>query len=160
MFLRRISAALLTGLAMMLLAPTPHAVAQSGRQFTSPTGNIDCYMYLDGADNFVSCLVQEANWKNPPRRPADCDLDWAPEELSLGSRKSGTSYRNTVVVGACRGDIGPLCGPNECSTLAYGKSVRVGNLTCTSAKTGVTCTTLQGPKRGFTISRSGYKLIR
>ena len=63
-------------------------------------------------------------------RPANCDLDWIPAELSLGSRR--------VIIGSCRGDVGPMCF-NDCTTLRYGKSVNIGPIRCRSAANGVTC---------------------
>ncbi len=136
------------------------AQSTDSTRFQTPSGNINCAMYADADSHYASCLVKSATWKNPPKRPADCDLDWEPAEASVGSRKKGTVVTNSVSVGACRGDIGPLCEPGGCSTLAYGKSVKVGRITCSSQKSGVTCVSNQGKRRGFTVARAGYTLIR
>jgi hypothetical protein len=137
------------------------AAAQStdSARFQTPSGNINCAMYEDPEGDFASCLVKNSTWKNPKRRPADCDLDWEPAEISVTSEKRGSTITNRIFVGACRGDIGPLCEPDKCLTLTYGKSIKVGRITCTSQKSGVTCVTNRGRKRGFTIARAGYTLI-
>jgi hypothetical protein len=125
-------------------------------RFTSPTGNIDCEMYgIDGSPS-AGCLVENATWKVSPKKPADCDLDWSPTEVYLS-----VEGKPAVSVGSCRGDIGPLCSPagnpDSCVVLPYGKSKSLGIITCTSAKTGITCVTTKGAKRGFTVNKSGYK---
>jgi len=127
--------------------------------FTSPSGNIDCLGITDGTV-FVQCVVQKAEWPRRPRRPASCDLDFSPTEIQLANRK--------VTVGACRGDIGPLClpsGGDRCSVLGYGRSVSIGGISCSSATTGVTCRykrpSAPGNKRpGFRVSRQGYTILR
>jgi hypothetical protein len=147
--------ALSVGMAMSVSFPANAQLTEAIR-FTSPNGNIDCEMYrIDGSPS-AGCLVENATWKGFPKKPADCDLDWSPAELYLS-----IDVKPAVELGVCRGDIGPLCAPtgtpNGCSVLQYGKSKTVGIITCTSAKTGITCVTTKGIKRGFTVSKSGYK---
>jgi hypothetical protein len=164
---RRIYSALLA-LSLISAAATfatvvtsPPAAAQSidSARFQTPTGNINCALYEDPEGDYADCLVKNSAWKNPKKKPADCDLDWEPAEISVTSEKKGSTITNRIFVGACRGDIGPLCEPSKCLTLTYGKSIKVGRITCTSQKSGVTCITTQGRRRGFTIARAGYKLI-
>jgi hypothetical protein len=127
--------------------------------FTSPSGNIDCLGFTDGTV-FVQCLVQKADWPRRPSRPASCDLDFSPTEIQLSNRK--------VTVGACRGDIGPLClpsGGDRCTVLGYGRAVDIGGIRCTSATTGVTCRYKRakrpgGPRAGFRVSRQNYTILR
>jgi hypothetical protein len=137
------------------------AAAQStdSARFQTPSGNINCAVYEDPESDYGSCLVKDSVWKKKAAKPADCDLDWDPTELSVSSQKKGASFVNRTYVGSCRGDIGPLCEPNGCTTLAYGDSIQVGRITCTSQKAGVTCFANKGRKRGFSIARAGYKLI-
>jgi hypothetical protein len=128
--------------------------------FTSPTRNIDCLIVDSDDQTSANCVVKNnAVWKSYKKKPADCDLDWSPTELFLESTQEQTSVINTVAVGVCRGDIGPVC-PGTCRTLGYGKSETIGRITCTSQKTGMTCVTNKGKRKGFTVNRSGYKLIR
>lgn len=142
-----------------LVGVTPQAQAEiEFIQFTSVSKNIDCLVgsESDGAV-FANCLVQNATWKNEKPRPADCELDWDPNELTL-TAPSSTSQRARVSIGGCRGDIGALCGP-ECKVLQYGKSISRGRITCTSSTTGITCATTKGKKLGFLISKSTYKVL-
>ena len=128
-----------------------HATPQRLVHFQSPSGNINCILDATYAD----CLVRRHAWRNPPARPAACDLDWVPSEVSLSGRR--------LSVGACRGDVGPLClgsGGLRCTTLAYGRSVVVGAIRCASARNGVTCRRRDGRRIGFRIAREGYTLFR
>jgi hypothetical protein len=124
--------------------------------FKSPSGNINCIGAA--ADSyepaFVDCLVRKNSWPNKRAKPANCDLDWFPADVGLARRKT--------FVGACRGDIGPLCidPANPCRTLAYGRSVDLGPIRCVSATVGVTCRYRTAPRVGFLIARERYVLYR
>jgi hypothetical protein len=123
--------------------------------FKSPSGNINCMLGNGGGAAYASCLVRHATWRVLPRKPASCDLDFQPTELEISGRN--------LIVGSCRGDIGPLCepsGPDSCHTLAYGRSVTLGPIRCTSAVIGVTCRRTDGRHIGFRIAREGYLLYR
>jgi hypothetical protein len=152
----------LTLLGALLLMGAKPAEAQStdSARFTTPSGNINCAVYEDPEGDYGNCLVKSNTWKNKKKKPADCDLDWEPAEISVISQPSGSTFRNATFVGSCRGDIGPLCAPDACSTLDYGETVKVGRISCTSQKAGITCVTTKGKKRGFTIARAGYTLIK
>ena len=140
----------------MLLAA--FTVALSLVHFQSPSGNINCIGAPAGFGQpaFVQCLVRKHTWPASitPRKPASCDLDFDPYTVSLGNRK--------VSVGSCRGDIGPLCvyTSDKCSTLAYGRSVKIGPIRCTSATAGVTCRYITSPRAGFKIARERYVTYR
>jgi uncharacterized protein DUF6636 len=137
-------------LALALAAcAAPTTSAQSLVHFRSPSGNINCVMFGGGAE----CVVKRQSWPRLPARPAACDLDWVPASLSVsGSR---------VFVGACRGDVGPLCvGEARCRTLPYGHALTLGKARCVSARNGVTCRRLDGRRVGFRIAREGYTLYR
>jgi hypothetical protein len=117
--------------------------------FQSPSGNINC---IGGtAPAYVECLVRRAVWPRTPPKPVGCDLDWESHNLSLGSRR--------VVLGACRGDVGPRCF-HDCTTLRYGRSVVIGPIRCRSAAIGVTCRYARGRLAGFRIAREGYVIWR
>lgn len=154
------------------MCTVPQTVARAAQaqlvstHFTSPSGNIDCQMFrFDkplGADVTVSaeCTVDNATWKNPPKKPADCDLDFDPFEIGLSSDTVGSKAKTTVTVGGCRGDIGPTCSTGDCYTLNYGDSRTVGNVTCTSRRTGITCVSITGKRKGFVAARAKYTIIR
>jgi uncharacterized protein DUF6636 len=152
-------AAAVAAAAALTLAPS--AASVGGLQhFQSPSGNINCIggPAFQGSPAFVECLVQKHTWpaKITPRKPAACDLDFDPFTIALGHRKT--------TVGSCRGDIGPLCvqkfATERCSTLAYGKSVTMGPIRCTSLQAGMECRYTTAPHVGFRIARETYVLYR
>jgi hypothetical protein len=149
--LRRLRLALLPALLAALVAP---AVANADfMHFTTPSKNIDCV--ADFASPSVDCLVQKASWPRVPPKPASCELDWIGTEVALA--------RGRVVVGSCRGDIGPLCvaQTGDCPALPYGKSLTLpSKVRCTSRRAGLTCRARNGAGAGFTVSRSGYRILR
>ncbi len=140
----------------MLAAVLGLALASSLVHFQSPSGNINCICAPPGSlgSAFVDCLVRKNTWPRLRPKPASCDLDWDPTTLSLVHRK--------VIVGSCRGDIGPLCAyaSDRCTTLAYGRHVDLGPIRCASARTGVACRYRTAPRVGFRIAREGYLLYR
>jgi hypothetical protein len=138
----------------------PSARAARTFHFKSPSGNINC----SGSATGVTCLLLHNDWKTLRPRPASCDLDWSPTDMSLflnsRTRKWG------VAVGGCRGDIGPLCyAQDPCAVLKYGASIVTSagsrGIRCTSRATGVTCARfgLGAGARGFRIARQGYALL-
>lgn len=149
--MRRITRTAIVGVALMAL---PAAAQAATVHFTSPSGNIDCRS--DGPGS-VGCVVQKAQWGNAPARPANCEWDWMPSEVFLD--------RRGVRVGACRGDVGPLCvdgvSGDTCTVLRYGRSVRIaGGVRCTSLASGVVCRFNNGRGKGFKVSRQGYTVYR
>jgi hypothetical protein len=147
---------LLVVLAALLAAGAVTSGAQAGLvHFRSPSGNINCLVVTGaGSPDIADCLVRTASWAHRPAKPASCDLDWSAFEIDL--------TRTTVHVGACRGDIGPLCGPGSehCSVLAYGHALTVGRIRCSSAVSGITCRRLDGRHVGYRIAREGYVVYR
>ena len=140
----------------LALALHPAAAPAKLVHFKSPSGNINCIGAAGGSlgPAFVDCLVRKNTWPNRRPKPANCDLDWEPAQVGLSRRKT--------FVGSCRGDIGPLCidPANPCRTLAYGRSVDLGPIRCTSTTAGVTCRYRTVPSVGFRIAREGYVLYR
>jgi hypothetical protein len=157
--MRRIASLITFTLLLLGLQPLGQA-SGADINFTTPSKNIDCLLFDWEGEVIADCLVEQATWKNPPKRPTDCDLDWIPSQAYVSTKKVGTKIVNSVGVGACRGDIGPLCIKDGCTVLAYGKTVKRGSITCTSATTGVTCITTAGPRKGFTVSRASYTLFK
>jgi hypothetical protein len=160
---RRIPILLLTLTFLLAAGPADVVRAQStSTTIRTPTGNIICEFRSDNSDtdsDSVVCGVQESSWKSNPKKPADCDLDWSPNEVGLSSDTNGTTITNLTWVGGCYGGVDmPICPKSSsCTVLFYGKSAQHGRIRCTSEKTGVTCVTTAGKKRGFSVSKSGYK---
>jgi hypothetical protein len=126
----------------VLLLIAPAAQAQDYVAFRSPTGNINCAIFL-GDWPGVRCdlLEYQPSFTSPP---PGCDLDWG------GSFSVGPSGRGEL---GCVGDT--VFDPNA-QTLSYGRSIRMGPFTCTSQETGMTCTNATGG--GFSVAR-GRQII-
>jgi uncharacterized protein DUF6636 len=140
-----------------------HPAARAARtfHFKSPSGNINCY----GGATGVTCLLLHNSWKKLRPRPASCDLDWSPTDMSLFLNSRAKTWG--VAVGGCRGDIGPLCyAQDPCAVLRYGASTTAASggrgIRCTSRASGVTCTRFGAGAglRGFRIARQGYAVLR
>ena len=137
-------------LLLATVAAIPAAATTRIVHFKSPSGNLNCIAGT-APNAFVECLARKATWAHVRAKPANCNLDWAPYNLALNTRR--------VTIGACRGDVGPRCF-NNCSTLAYGKSVNVGSIRCRSAVNGITCRYVSGKLAGFRIAQQGYVVWR
>jgi hypothetical protein len=141
-------------LAAIACAASITSVAQAGTvHFESPSGNINCYVFSTPKSS-ADCIVRTATWPHPPRKPSSCDLDWMPYEVAV--------YGRTVTLGGCRGDVGPRCyaGSGRCEVLAYGSSVTLGTVRCSSATTGVTCRSTVGTRAGFRVARESVVVYR
>jgi hypothetical protein len=110
--------------------------------FQSPSKNIGC-IAIEG-DDYARCDIIERSWK-PPRKPADCDLDWG-HAFGVGPDGAGV---------VCAGDT--VLNP-DAPVLAYGEVSRVGNLECSSTTEGMRCTH-RATGRGFFLSRARYELF-
>jgi hypothetical protein len=117
------------------------ATELAGVQIASPSGNIRCGTY--GAE--TECDLAEADWSVP--RPADCgtaeeSADWEPTAVVLWS--------GVAALGHCGTDT--VLGPDPI-TLGYGTAVEMGDVRCTSLRTGMTCQDLTTGS-GFRVSRT------
>ena len=128
---------------MSSLAASP-ALADDLLFFRSPTGNIGC-MIATGDYPVVRCDLRELTPSNLPA-PLDCDLDWG------HSFEIGPSDRKGYL--ACVGDT--VMDPSAI-TLSYGETITLGNFSCTSEKTGMTCTNPAG--HGFSIAKAKQRLF-
>ncbi len=109
--------------------------------FTSPSGNIGCYIETDD----VRCDIRERTW-TPPPTPATC-----PETTDWGQ---GLQLHAGEPAGfVCAGDTA-LTTENP---LAFGDRVVAGSIECESAPSGITCWDFQSGGE-FTISRERYHL--
>jgi hypothetical protein len=108
--------------------------------FTSPTGNIGCY--IDRAN--VRCDIGDRNWE-PPKAPKSCTLDYGQGiELRTGAAADFV----------CAGDTTLGAG----DALDYGRSIGAGLLICESEESGMTCRDTE-TGRGFTISKESYEIF-
>lgn len=128
--------------AFVLMLGSP-ALASDYIEFKSPTGNISCGLYSDGADTSVRCDMAKLvpSYTTPP---PDCEFDWG-SAFAVGRTGKG--------VLACVSD--PAAGP-DAPVLPYGEAISMGGISCVSAKTGMTCTNAEG--HGFSISKAKQKL--
>jgi hypothetical protein len=116
------------------------AGAESLVGFTSPSGNIGCYVDTD----YVRCDIADRDWAPPPR-PADCEFDYG-QGIAFGTGDAPAFV--------CAGDTALWAG----APLAFGQSVDSGPMSCTSLESGITCLDT-GTGAGFTISRQAYELF-
>jgi len=122
----------LLAVAAVLLIPTASASAFTA--FTSPSGNIGCYV----DSGTVRCDIRAKDWPTP-KRPKSCELDYG-QGVTLG--KTGRARY------ICAGDTALGNG----RPLAYGKTLRSGKLLCKSLTSGMRCTNTS-THHGFVLSR-------
>jgi hypothetical protein len=125
-----------------LLGAAPASAAL--RIFQSPTENIGCAISSGGDGVDARCDIAARNWR-PPAKPASCQLDWGQGVFVGQTGRAGY---------VCAGDTALHEGPR----LAYGRSISLGHLRCTSRTSGVTCTN-RSDGHGFTISRERVLLF-
>jgi hypothetical protein len=110
------------------------------RGFTSPSGNVGCYI----SPSSVRCDIDERDW-SPPPKPADCRLDYGQGIVLFAADRAEF---------ICAGDT--TLGGNP--PLAYGHSIGAGSLVCESAEAGMTCRDNQSG-HGFFIAREAYRIF-
>jgi Family of unknown function (DUF6636) len=110
--------------------------------FTSPTGNIGCYI----DKRSVRCDIDKRDW-DPPSRPARC-----PDQVDYGQGITMKAGGSPAFV--CAGDT-TLGGGDP---LPYGQSIGAGMLRCESEETGMTCRDTE-TGRGFKLSTASYDLF-
>ncbi len=120
------------------------AQAQDYVAFHSPSGNIQCAIF--GGDYAgVRCDMGELT-QTFRQRPAGCEFDWG---FSFGvepeSRKGYLACVSDAVADAAGLELG------------YGQQISLFGLTCTSEKSGMTCTNPAG--HGFSLSKARQDLF-
>lgn len=124
----------------VLLASLPGVV--------TPTGNIHCF-YVPGKPAHLLCEIRRSDYT--AREQAGCHarsgLDWNGWEV----------YATRRALPVCSGGI--LYNSNKdkpvFTTLAYGRTWHFAAFTCTSRRSGLTCTTGKG--HGLFISRQSWR---
>lgn len=106
--------------------------------FASPSGNIWCSISEAGA----RCDIAEKTW-DPGAQPAACTAPvWGPGVLVDGNGPQIVCADASIVGGGG-------------GTLAYGRSVTVGDYACASSEAGMRCVQ-NSTGRGFSLSRRAY----
>lgn len=124
-------------------APSDVRVSAEPAGFSSPSGNIACYLQ----PNSVRCDIAQAEWDptTVPDRPAVCEGVWGDSLQITGTDRADFVCHSDTVFGT-----GPV--------LDYGQSLQVGDVTCTSRQTGVECR-VGASGHGFGLSRTAYQLF-
>jgi hypothetical protein len=130
-------------LALCLLASP--ALADDYIAFHSPSGNIHCGLYVSSDYTGVRCDVYQMTVQSYNKAPADCEFDWG---SSFAVDVTGKGYL------ACVSDA---VADDSGLELGYGQEVSLGGITCSSAKSGMTCQNEAG--HGFTVAKAKQKLF-
>jgi hypothetical protein len=127
--------------ALLLIAFAQPATAGDLITFRTPSNNIHCMGQAEGESGaVVDCeMVEIGRFTLQLKRPKDCEQDWG-QRFSLSDRDGPTM--------GCYGDT--VRDPSS-RLLRYGKSLRIGPLTCASTKKGLTCE--DGGGHGFFLSK-------
>jgi hypothetical protein len=128
----------LAAAALMIAAAAVGASAFKG--FESPSHNIGCVMFEDGA----RCDILHHSWPLP-KKPKSCEFDYG-GSLFVGNRGRG-EY-------GCVSDSAFGVG----SVLPYGESMRKGRFVCRSEEVGVRCVNRRNG-HGFFLSRQRVRLF-
>ena len=130
----------------MRVVPVEEGTSQI-ESFQSPSHNVRCSMGLEAdGTGFIRCDIAEHSWTLPaPQEPCE-DGDW-------GSVATVSTERGEATMGACVSDA---AGGDE--VLQYGHGIRLGELDCRSATTGMTCR-IWSTSHGFVLSKAAYRLF-
>lgn len=123
--------------------PAQFPDAYTGHAFVTPTGNIVCW--IDDAADQWGCLVKERTYAEP-----------AGAEDCLQSFGQGfSSVQGSALMPLCRGGVITAAETGGGAVLPYGQAITVGDVTCGSDESGVTCLD-QASGHGLFLSRAAY----
>src|ERR1700751_5785831 len=111
--------------------------------FQSPSKNISCLVFPDGAQSAIRCDI--AVMETKPKRPADCELEY------------GQAFMMHARGGAERICYGDALTDKVLPVVGYGEIWQRGGMTCTVEQTGVTCS--NADRHGFSLSRAKQELF-
>lgn len=120
--------------------PVAASPASAFKGFESPSHNIGCVMFEQGA----RCDIRHHSWPLP-KKPRSCEFDYG------GSVFVGDKGRGEY---GCVSDSAFGAGP----VLPYGERLRKGRFICTSEEAGVRCVNRRNG-HGFLISRQRVRLF-
>lgn len=118
------------------------ASAEVSVAFTSPSGNIACV--IDGGS--ARCDIAQMTHQDFANPPADCVVDFGAAFAIEAAAAKG--------VALCHGDT--VFAP-DLPMLDYGQVMRIGDVHCTSEKTGMRCANAAG--HGFQIAKARQSLF-
>ena len=99
-------------------------------------------------------------WFHSPSDNINCEVE-APGDVRCETFRPMESvemtWRGTLI--ECHGLRCIANGPVNATTLAYGRSMRVGEFRCTSLRTGIRCLVETRSPHGFLISHSGIRAV-
>lgn len=120
------------------------AVMAEAQQFQSPSGNIRCV--IDDTDvTFVRCDL-EVDQQSYTQRPASCEGEWG---RSFGVTEAGRGFLNCATES--------IDGTSDPVVLPYGVILELDGVSCQSARTGMTCTNVEGG--GFMVRRAEQRVF-
>ncbi len=132
--------------AVVVAVPASAAAAPKTKYFRSPDGKTYCVITkLDSGR--AACDVKQHTYPVPPKPSTCIDNSWG---IGAVVDPAGADYH-------CTGQplwLNPKPGPS----LAVGKSLRLGELSCKSLKGKIRCES-GGDEHGFAISRSALMLF-
>jgi hypothetical protein len=124
-----------------LLVWSASAVALTS--FATPSRNIGCI----GDRTEVRCDIRQTS-ATPPKKPANCRFDWGD---AFSVRPTGRGR------GVCHSDTALPAPGQKIRILAYGTSITLGKITCTSRRSGLTCR--NRGDHGFLLSREKIRVF-
>lgn len=99
-------------------------------------------------------------WFHSPSDNINCEVEAPGDarcETFLPAESVEMTWRGTLI--ECHGLRCIANGPVNATTLAYGRSMRVGEFRCTSLRTGIRCLVETRSPHGFLISRAGISSV-
>lgn len=128
-----------------LMATSTSAAPLSYTTFKTPTGNIECGVFISGkyAESLLRCDIR-TGLKPKVKRPKNCHYDFG-STLLLGA-KGGTK------IGCVSDAVGQVK-----KVLGYGQTLHKGPFTCKSARAGLTCKNTT--RHGFFLSTKRWRRI-
>lgn len=136
-------------LALSIALASSWAIAQGGslQGFRTPSNNIHCMLEDFGAAHppMLRCDMGRVE-SRIPRAPAGCDGDWG---TAFGITPDNEPARRLCVTDTVYSPDWPV--------LRYGRTLRLGDFTCQSERTGLSCLNSSG--HGFRLSRAAQRLF-
>jgi hypothetical protein len=130
--------------ALLVIAASPARAQSDSIGFQSPSRNISCLVFPDGAQSAIRCDI--AAMETKPKRPANCDLEYG-QAFMMHARGSDAER-------ICYGDA---LSDKPLPVVAYGEVWQHRGFTCTVEQVGVTCS--NADRHGFSLSRAKQELF-
>lgn len=123
--------------------PAQFPDAYTGHAFTTPTGNIICW--IDDAADQWGCLIKQRTYAEPA----------GAEDCRQAFGNGFSSVQGSALMPLCRGGVITAAETGGGAVLPYGQAITVGDVTCGSEEDGVTCLD-QSSGHGLFLSRAAY----